>query len=123
MLSRERSYSVCTAKPATPSTSFSTIKLRSHEPISRTGLALLVLLQVSKTFAFMICDTQPRPGSPMPALILERSWRFSGIDVFKHLRVTLTRPTRVYDAPWKRLRNGKTRTDTKVPTIAKQRQM
>src|ERR1051325_68936 len=95
MLSRERNYSVCTAKPATPSTSFSTIKPRSHEPISRTGLALLVLLQVSTTSGFMICDTQPRPGSPTPELTLERSWRFSGIDVFKHPRVTLTPLTSV----------------------------
>src|SRR6185295_11251121 len=98
MLWREGNYSVCTAKPATPSTSFSTIKLRSHEPISRTGLALLVLLQVLMTSIFTICDTQPRLGLPTPALTLERSWRFSGIAVFKRLRVTLTPLTRVYDA-------------------------
>src|SRR6185369_14424555 len=107
MASREGNYSVCTAKPATPSTSFSTIKLRTHEPISRTGLALLVLLQVSTTFGFMICDTQPQPGLPTPALTRERSWRYLAIAVFKHLRVTLTPLTRVCDVQWKRLRNGK----------------
>src|SRR6185369_8543900 len=111
MVSREGNYSVCTAKPATPSTCFSTIRLRSHEPISRTGLALLVLLQVSRTSGFTICDTQPQPGSPTPAPTLERSWRFSGIDAFKHPRVTPTPPTRVCDVQWKRLRNGK-----RVPT-------
>src|SRR5690242_5663341 len=107
MVTREGNYWVCTAKPATPSTSFSTIKLRSHEPISRTGLALLVLLLVLTTSGFMICDTQPRPGSPTPALTLERSWQFLAIDVFKHPRVTLMPLTRVYDAQWRRLRNGK----------------
>src|ERR1044072_646187 len=107
MVSREGNYSVCTAKPVTRSTCFLTTRLRSHEPISKTGLALLVLLQVSMTFGFMICDTQPQPGSPTPALTLERSWRFSGIDVFKHLRVTLTPLTKACDAQWKRLRNGK----------------
>src|ERR1051326_5730416 len=107
MVSREGNYSICTGKPVTPNTSSSTTKLRSHEPILRTGLALRVLLQVSKTSGFMICDTQPRPGSPTLARTRERSWRFSGIDAFKHLRVTLTPLTRVYDAQWKRLRNGK----------------
>src|ERR1041384_7086796 len=103
------------AKPVTPSTSSSTTRLRSHERISRTGLALLVLLQVSTTFGFTICDTQPRPGSPTRERTHERSWRFSAIDVFKHLRVTLTPPTRVYDAPWKRLRNGKRGPTQKSP--------
>src|ERR1044072_4098022 len=50
-------------------------KTKSHEPTSRTCLALPLLLRVSTTFGFMI--TQPQPGSPIPALTLERSWRFS----------------------------------------------
>src|SRR5688500_10209307 len=106
MVSREGNYLVCTIKLVTLSTCFSTTRLRSHEPISRTGLALLVLLQVSTTSGFTICDTQPQPGLPTRELTLERSWRFSVIDAFKHLRVTLTPPTKGYDAQWKRLRNG-----------------
>src|SRR6185369_8291806 len=115
MLSREGNYWVCTAKPATPSTSFSTIKPRSHEPISRTGLALLVLLQVSTTFGFTTYDTPQQPGLQTPVLTLARSWRFSVIDVFKHLRVTLTPLTRVYDVRWRRLRNGKRGPSQKSP--------
>src|ERR1051325_8795042 len=115
MVSREGNYSVCTAKLVTPSMCFSTTRQRSHEPISRTGLALHVLLQVSKTFGFTTCDTQRQPDSPTPARTLERSWRFSGIAVFTRLRVTITPLTRVGDAQWRRLRNGKRAPTQKSP--------
>src|ERR1051326_6225325 len=111
MGSQERNYSVCTVKPVTPSTSFTTRRPRSHEPISRMVLALLVFLQVSRISIFTICDTQRRLGLRTPGPTHERSWRYSAIDAFKHPRVTLTPLTRVCDALWKRLRNGK-----RVPT-------
>src|ERR1051326_2069363 len=106
MLSREGNYSVCTAKPVTPSTSFSTIRQRGHELTSRTALALPVAWQVSLISISTICDTQRQPGLRTPALTLERSWRYLVIAVFKHLRVTPTPPTRVCDRQWKRWRNG-----------------
>src|ERR1043166_413667 len=107
MVSREGNYTVCSGKPVTPSTCFSITRRKSHERISRTALPLPVALQVWMTFISMTCDTQQQRGLRTPELILEKSWRSSGIDVFKHLRVTLTPLTRVYDAQWKRLRNGK----------------
>jgi integrase len=60
----------------------------------KNGFGTACVIAGLDAFAFTICDTQRQPGSPTPAPILERSWPFSAIAVFKHLRVTLTPPTR-----------------------------
>jgi hypothetical protein len=123
MVWREGNYSVCTAKPATPSTSFSTNKTKKARTDLKNEFGAACVIAGLDDCRFHDLRHTAAPGSPAPALTLERSWRFSAIDAFKHLRVIPTRLTRVCDVQWKHLRDCKRVPSQKVPTIAKRRQV